>query len=95
MWYGASDNLQFASAVAEFGMLLRGSKYTANSSYNAVIQRAQNSAYNDPSGHKNEFIGLVQKASSLDTRQRPQVPVYQPTQPIYPVYDQQGGYQQK
>lgn len=97
MWSagGASDNLQFASAVAEFGMLLRGSKYTANSSYNAVIQRAQNSAYNDPDGHKNEFIGLVQKASSLDTRHRPQVPVYQSTQPIYPVYDQQGGYQQK
>jgi Ca-activated chloride channel family protein len=94
-WYGSSDNLQFASAVAEFGMLLRNSQYTANSSYQAVVQRAQNSAYNDPNGHKNEFISLVQKAASLDNRQRPQVPVYQPQYPIYQQYDQQGGYQQK
>ncbi len=95
VWFGASDNLQFASAVAECGMLLRNSQYTANSSYQSVVQRAQNSAYNDPSGHKSEFISLVQKASSLDNRQRPNVPVYQPQYPVYQQYDQQGGYQQK
>lgn len=94
-WFGASDNLQFASAVAEFGMLLRDSKFSANSSYQSVIQRAQNSAYKDQNGHKNEFIGLVQKAASLDNRKRPSAPVYPTPYPTYPTYDQQGGYQQK
>ncbi len=94
-WFGSSDNIQFASAVAEFGMLLRNSSYTANSSYQAVIQRAQNSAYNDQYGYKNEFIGLVQKAASLDNRARPQVPVYQQQVPVYQQYEQPQGYQQK
>ena len=94
-WFGTSNNLQFASAVAEFGMLLRDSNFKANSSYNAVIQRAQMSAYADPQNHKAEFISLVQKAASLDQRQ-PQGQVYQDQYQNYPVQPQeQGGYKQK
>ncbi|MCB9771801.1 MAG: von Willebrand factor type A domain-containing protein [Candidatus Omnitrophica bacterium] len=94
-WFGASDNLQFASAVAEFGMLLRDSKFKANSSYTAIIQRAQMSAYTDPQNHKAEFISLVQKAASLDQRQ-PQSQVFQDPHQNYPVPTQgEGGYNQK
>jgi Ca-activated chloride channel family protein len=94
-WFGNSDNLQFASAVAEFGMLLRDSNFKAASSYQNVLQRAQNCSYHDPAGYKNEFIALVQKAAALDTRPTP-VPVYQPQYQNYPVgIDEQGGYNQK
>ncbi len=94
-WFGNSDNLQFASAVVEFGMLLRDSNFKAASSYQNVLQRAQNSSYNDPRGYKNEFISLVQKAATLDTRPTP-VPVYQPQYQNYQIpMDEQGGYNQK
>lgn len=94
-WFGSSDNLQFASAVAEFGMLLRNSNFKGVSSYQSVLQRVQSSAYNDSHGYKNELIGLIQKASTLDHRQS-QVPVQQPYYQNYPVPNyEQGGYNQK
>ncbi|MCB9757806.1 MAG: von Willebrand factor type A domain-containing protein [Candidatus Omnitrophica bacterium] len=94
-WFGSSDNLQFASAVAEFGMLLRDSNFKGVSSYQSVLQRVQNSAYNDAHGYKNELIGLIQKASTLDHRQS-QVPVQQPYYQNYPIPNfEQGGYNQK
>ncbi len=94
-WFGSSDNLQFASAVAEFGILLRDSNFKGVSSYQSVLQRVQNSAYNDSHGYKNELVGLIQKASILDQRQ-PQAPVYQPYYQNYPVQNyEQGGYNQK
>lgn len=95
-WFGYSDNLQFASAVAEFGMLLRDSNFKSYASYDNVIQRAQNSAYQDNNGHKSEFIDLVRKAQSIDTRQVPPVPVYQQPVPRYYVpVDTHQGYNQK
>lgn len=61
----ASDNLQFAAAVAEFGMLLRNSAYKANSSFNKVEQLAANALQNDEEGYRKEFIDLVKKAQKL------------------------------
>ncbi len=99
VWYGPSDNLSFASAVAEFGMLLRDSKFKGNSTYQDVIQRAQTSAYTDNWGYKGEFIGLVQRASSLDPNQYQNVvPVQQPDYnqgQYYNQYQQPQGYNQK
>lgn len=95
IWFGSSDNLQFASAVAEFGMLLRDSNFKGISSYQSVLQRVQSSAYNDSHGYKNELIGLIQKASTLDQRQS-RSPVSQPYYQNYPVPNyEQGGYNQK
>ena len=37
----ASENLNFASAVAEFGMLIRESSYKGNASFDAVLTRAK------------------------------------------------------
>jgi len=81
-WAPISDNFQFASAVAEFGLLLRDSKHKGNASYQSVLMRAQGALGHDPYGYRQEFLGLVQKAQSLDYRHR--VNVYYPPNWSYP-----------
>jgi Ca-activated chloride channel family protein len=61
----ASDNLRFAAAVAEFGMLLRDSKYKGDASYDAVRQLALKSAGRDEEGYRRDFVKLVDQASRL------------------------------
>jgi len=61
-----SNNLQFASAVAEFGLILRDSQHKGNANYNSVLQRATSAQGHDAWGYRAEFIGLVQKAQQLD-----------------------------
>jgi Ca-activated chloride channel family protein len=58
-------NLGFASAVAEFGMLLRGSEHAGRASYGAVIDRARRYAGDDRYGYQAEFIGLAERAAQL------------------------------
>ena len=58
-------NLGFASAVAEFGMLLRGSKHAGAGSYQAVVDRARTFRGADHDGYRAEFIRLAELASSL------------------------------
>jgi len=58
-------NLGFASAVAEFGMLLRGSKHTGSGSYESAVTRARTFRGSDPEGYRAEFIKLAELASSL------------------------------
>jgi len=58
-------NLGFASAVAEFGMLLRGSPHAGSASYGAVIDRARRYSGNDRHGYQAEFIGLAERAAQL------------------------------
>jgi len=58
-------NLGFASAVAEFGMLLRGSAHAGQASYAAVIDRARRYAGDDRDGYRAEFIGLAKRAAEL------------------------------
>jgi Ca-activated chloride channel family protein len=60
-----SANLGFASAVAEFGMILRGSPHAHRASYAAVIDRARRFSSDDRHGYQAEFIGLVERASRL------------------------------
>jgi Ca-activated chloride channel family protein len=61
----ASENLKFASAVAEFGMLLRESKYKGDATYADVLQRAKAATGNDLQGYRSEFVKLVESARSL------------------------------
>ncbi|MCB0845145.1 MAG: DUF3520 domain-containing protein, partial [Bacteroidetes bacterium] len=61
----ASENLRFASAVAEFGMLLRHSRYRGDASFDAVIQRAKLAKGADLDGYRAEFIRLVETADLL------------------------------
>lgn len=61
-----SENLRFASAVAEFGLLLRGSEYKGKATYADVIQRARGASGKDEEGYRSEFVQLVKVAQSLD-----------------------------
>ena len=60
-----SNNFAFASAVAEFGMLLRNSEFKGNASYPAVVARAQQAKGNDKYGYRSEFIKLVEVCGLL------------------------------
>lgn len=63
-----SNNFRFASAVAEFGLLLSGSKYKGTASYKAVIQRARGAMGKDKAGYREGFVSLVRKAEVLAGR---------------------------
>ena len=64
-----SANVGFASAVAEFGMLLRGSKYHVGGGFEPVAARARKFRGADPEGYRAEFISLAELASSLRSLQ--------------------------
>ena len=54
-----SDNFQWSSAVASFGMLLRDSEFKGNSSREQILQLANNAKGKDENGYRAEFIQLV------------------------------------
>ncbi|MDH5180922.1 MAG: VWA domain-containing protein [Gammaproteobacteria bacterium] len=54
-----SENFRFASAVVEYGLVLRNSKYKGNANLKSVIKRAQAARGEDPNGHRSEFVSLV------------------------------------
>lgn len=64
-----SDNFRFSAAVAGFGQLLRGGRFTEAFDYDAVAALARDSRGKDSFGYRGEFLRLVGLAGSLDTRQ--------------------------
>jgi len=60
-----SDNFRFSAAVAEFGMLLRGSEYKQHASFDNVINSAQKAIGNDSEGYRAEFIKLAKSAKLM------------------------------
>lgn len=61
----ASDNMKFAAAVAEYGMLLRDSEYKGEASFEQVLQLANQSKKVDLDGYRGEFISLVENSKKL------------------------------
>ncbi|MCY7345969.1 MAG: DUF3520 domain-containing protein [Pyrinomonadaceae bacterium] len=61
----ASENLKFASAVAEFGMILRGSRYQGSASFSSVGSLAQSSLGSDLKSYRSDFLDLVRKGNRL------------------------------
>jgi len=61
----ASDNLRFASAVAEFGLILRDSRYKGSASFANVSGLANNSLGSDLKSYRSDFLDLVKKANRL------------------------------
>ena len=57
-----SEDFWFASAVAEFGMILRDSEYKGTSTFESVLELAANSG---TSSAKREFADLVEKARKI------------------------------
>jgi secreted protein with Ig-like and vWFA domain len=64
----ASSDFRFASSVAAFGMLLRGSQHAGDLNWSAVEEFAAGSLGEDPGGYRNEFLELVHRAGELRSR---------------------------
>ena len=58
-----TDRFRFSAAVAEFGMILRNSKYSGNATVEDVVSLASGARGTDPDGYCAEFIRLVQSAN--------------------------------
>ena len=58
-------NVGFASAVAEFGMVLRESPDRGHASFRAAAERAQRFRGKDEDGYRAEFIRLTERAADL------------------------------
>jgi Ca-activated chloride channel family protein len=64
----SSDNLRFSAAVAGFGQLLRGGRYTGSFGYGDVAELARGARGDDAFGYRGEFLRLVSLAGTLDNR---------------------------
>jgi Ca-activated chloride channel homolog len=62
----STDNFRFSAAVAQWGMILRDSKFKKNSNYRQVISLAKNAKGEDREGYRSEFIRLVEITGALD-----------------------------
>lgn len=62
----ASEDLNFAMAVAGYGQLLAGSKYVHNWSYDDAKTLAKSGIGSDPQGTRHEFVKLVGLADALN-----------------------------
>jgi Ca-activated chloride channel family protein len=62
-----SNRFRFSAAVAGFGQLLRGGKYSNDFSYKDVLALARNSRGQDRYGYRGEFIRLVSLADTLSS----------------------------
>ena len=62
-----SSDFILASSVASFGMLLRGSKYAGDATYDSVLEHLKDIP-SDSNGYVNELRTLVRKANDLDKK---------------------------
>jgi len=60
-----NENLRFAAAVAEYGMLLRDSEYKAQSNWENVLVLARQNLGSDPGGYRAEFLRLAEVARGM------------------------------
>lgn len=60
----ASPDFQFATAVAAFGMKLRGSPTAGDLSWKDIKKIVRNTLGEDPGSYRAEFLTLIEKASS-------------------------------
>jgi Ca-activated chloride channel family protein len=65
-----SRNLRFSAAVAEFGMLLRGSEHKGAASWAQVLELGEAGSGEDREGYRAEFLELVRTAEALSSRPR-------------------------
>ncbi|MEM9351741.1 MAG: von Willebrand factor type A domain-containing protein [Planctomycetota bacterium] len=61
----ASVDFKFASAVAGFGMLLRGSEHAGDATLDSVLQIAEEGMNRDEHGYRTELMQLIKRAKEL------------------------------
>jgi Ca-activated chloride channel family protein len=64
----ASDDFRFAAAVAEWGMLLRDSRFKGSATFSSATELARGALGHDEHGYRAEFLRLVQESQRLATR---------------------------
>ncbi len=67
-WDKTSENFRWSAAVAEFGMLLRESKFSQDADISSVIDLAKGARGKDEEGYRSEFIRLVEASRFLASR---------------------------
>ena len=65
-----TPDFRFAAAVAEFGMLLRGSEHRGSASAGGVLSLGAGAAGTDPEGLRAEFLNLVRNYANLAPQQQ-------------------------
>lgn len=61
----SSNNIQWAAAVTEFGLILRDSEFKGKSNYDHVLDVSKLSRGEDKEGYRKEFMDLVKTAKEL------------------------------
>ncbi len=64
------DDARFAAAVAAFGQMLKGGRYTGAYTFDDVIRLANGAKGLDPFNYRGEFVQLVRKAKTAQALQR-------------------------
>jgi hypothetical protein len=64
-WDKSSPDFRFAAAVASYGMLLRGSNYMSEATWQSTGQWAREGLGVDQSGYRAEFLGLLEKVRAM------------------------------
>lgn len=70
----APADMQFAGAVAMFGMLLRGSEHAGQTNWDTVLEIAGSAAGEDKNGYRGQFVELVKAAKHVAPQKVGQVP---------------------
>jgi hypothetical protein len=61
----ASEDFKFAAAVAQFGMILRGSPHKGTASFDGVLELGDEGKGKDEKGYRGEFLEMVKKARAI------------------------------
>ena len=67
---GPDDDARFAAAVAAFGQILKGGRYTGDFSFDDVIALANGAKGADPYNYRGEFVQLVRQAKTARAMER-------------------------
>ncbi len=59
------DDFQFATAVAEYALILKDSRYASDASFDSLIERAKDAKGKDEFGYRAEFIQLAELAEAI------------------------------
>ncbi len=63
----------WATAVAQFGLLLRHSSFVGSGNYSQVLELAQSAIGDDPTGQRREFVTLVRQTQHLSLEHERQI----------------------
>jgi Ca-activated chloride channel homolog len=66
-----SEDFRFSAAVAQWGMLLRDSRFKGGSTWAAAAELARGALGHDEHGYRAEFVRLLDESRTLAERERP------------------------